>query len=217
MTLNNQLCIGIDVGGVKKGFHAVALQNDITHVWGSAEGTADSLAQWCKSLEADVIAIDSPCSWARDSGSRRCERMLAVNGERLSCFATPEQQRAEGRKFYDWVRNGENLYLALLRHGYQLYSGEEDASSKRVMFETFPHAVVCALEGRIIPARQKSLTRRSLLSRLGIDHTALATIDHVDAALCAVAAQSFINGNFHAFGDESEGFIVIPTPSKARL
>ncbi|MCX6140161.1 MAG: DUF429 domain-containing protein [Candidatus Kapabacteria bacterium] len=212
MILDNPLFVGIDVGGVKKGFHAVALQNGVTRIWDNAQGTADSLAQWCKSLEADVIAIDSPCAWARDSGSRRCERMLAVNGERLSCFATPERQRAEGRKFYDWVRNGENLYLALLRHGYQLYSGEEDACSKKVMFETFPNAVVCALEGRVIPARQKSATRRTLLSRLGIDHRALATIDHVDAALCAVAARSFFFDDFQAFGDETEGFIVIPSP-----
>ena len=213
---DNRLFIGIDVGGVKKGFHAVALQNGVTRVWDNVQGTADSLAHWCKSLDADVIAIDSPCAWAFGGRSRLCERMLVVNDERLSCFATPDRQRAAGRKFYDWVRNGEILYHALLRHDYRLYSGQE-ACSQNVVFETFPHAVVCALEGHIIPARQKSVTRRSLLSRLGIDHSVFATIDHVDAALCAVAARSFSYGDYQAFGDEMEGFIVVPTPSQQRL
>ncbi len=205
------IAIGIDVGGVKKGFHAVSLQNGVASVWDGANGTAERLALWCRSQDADVIAIDSPCAWARNGSSRRCERMLVVNDERLSCFATPERQRAEGREFYDWVRNGEALYRALISQGYRLYSDEETVCARNVVFETFPHAVVCALEGRVIPARHKSETRRSLLTRLGIDHSVLNTIDHVDAALCAVAARSFALGNYQAFGDEIEGFIVIPT------
>jgi predicted nuclease with RNAse H fold len=38
----------------------------------------------------------------------------------------------------------------------------------------------------------------------------LATIDFVDAALCAMTAQQFRMGMTIAFGDEQEGFIVVP-------
>jgi predicted RNase H-like nuclease len=40
---------------------------------------------------------------------------------------------------------------------------------------------------------------------------ALRTIDEIDAALCALAAQHVLAGTFKAYGDEAEGFIVVPS------
>jgi predicted RNase H-like nuclease len=45
----------------------------------------------------------------------------------------------------------------------------------------------------------------------GISTDALKTIDEIDAALCALAAQHVLAGTFKAYGDEAEGFIVVPS------
>jgi predicted RNase H-like nuclease len=39
---------------------------------------------------------------------------------------------------------------------------------------------------------------------------ALTSIDEVDAALCALAAQYVLAGSFNVFGDAAEGFILVP-------
>src|SRR5206468_9732635 len=80
----------------------------------------------------------------------------------------------------------------------------------QVCFETFPHAVACALAGKIVSATQKRIIRRELLREAGIDTRRLTNIDTIDAALCALAANHFLAGNVKTYGDASEGFIVVP-------
>ncbi len=77
-------------------------------------------------------------------------------------------------------------------------------------FETFPQAVTCALAGEIVPARKKSVKRRELLRNAGIDTSDLTNIDSVNAALCALTARYFLSGNVKTYGDDAEGFIVVP-------
>jgi predicted RNase H-like nuclease len=80
-----------------------------------------------------------------------------------------------------------------------------------VCFETFPHAVACALAGKKLSARDKRVDRRRLLGGAGIATDSLTNIDEVDAALCALTAHHFLAGTFKAYGDDVEGYIVVPS------
>jgi len=128
---------GVDVGGVRKGFHVAAV-DDRRVVHGpvnvaSVAETADLLA----SLAPRVIGIDSPCRPAPPGArSRPCERRLAatVCGIRY----TPDAEAlVNGGSYYEWMRNGLALYDALA-------SGAGSAS--RVV-EVFPTAAWTRLHG----------------------------------------------------------------------
>ena len=78
--------VGIDVGGVRKGFHAVALRDGV-YAGQLATGDVQELAHWCRSVVgASVIAIDAPCRWSSDGRARPCERALMQQG--IFCFET---------------------------------------------------------------------------------------------------------------------------------
>ena len=205
MSPSGQTVIGIDVGGTGKGFHAVALRHGqfAPHHF----TVAAAVERWCLEQAAQAIAIDAPCAWATSGGSRLAERSLAVGGTTIQSFKTPTRNSAKGRPFYDWVFNGETLYQSLLPH-YRLFDGTRPRG--KIVLETFPHAVVCALSGRVIPACPKATTRRRILRELGYDDGPLANIDFVDAALCAVTAERFLLGRTSSFGHAEEGFIVVP-------
>jgi predicted RNase H-like nuclease len=200
-----KVVVGIDVGGCAKGYHAVALRNgkfEPHHFMKAAD-----VARWCLEHCAQCVAIDAPCGWAVSGGSRLAERSLAVGGDTIQCFKTPSRAAAEGNAFYDWVFSGEKLYRSLASD-YGMFDG--DYRSGKVMFETFPHAVVCSLAGQVVSARMKGATRRRVLRDQGFDDSPLANIDFVDAALCALTAERFLHGSIHAFGNVAEGYIVIP-------
>ena len=205
MNQSGKTVIGIDVGGSGKGFHAVALCN------GQFESkhftNAPEVEGWCNARSAQVIAIDAPCAWATSGGSRLAERSLMAGGETIQCFKTPTRTSAKGRAFYGWVFNGEKLYQSLFPH-YRLFDGA--SQSGKIVLETFPHAVVCSLAGHVISARPKATTRRRMLREEGYDDGPLANIDFVDAALCALTAERFLLGCTNSFGDQEEGFIVVP-------
>ena len=50
--------IGIDVGGERKGFHAVALQNG-TFVATLAHSDSAVIVRWCRQLTAVVVALET--------------------------------------------------------------------------------------------------------------------------------------------------------------
>lgn len=204
MKRSNNTVIGIDVGGERKGFHAVVLRE------GAICGTKtdcdpNAIVEWCLEQDASVVGVDAPCMWSVAGKHREAERLLNQKG--MHCFYTPTRERAQGNPFYSWMLNGEKLCKALLAH-FSLYTGQRNA--KRVCFETFPHAIVCALKGRIVPAHPKTSVRREVLRTLGLDICSLNNIDLVDAALCAVAADDFRRGEFDRYGDQKEGFVVVP-------
>ena len=103
--------------------------------------------------------------------------------------------------------NGERLYNQLFKH-YALFNGARRAGP--ACFETFPHAVVCALAGRVVAAHPKRETRRAALRKPGYEVSMLSNVDFVDAALCAVTAAAFARGSYRLFGEQNEGFIVVP-------
>jgi predicted nuclease with RNAse H fold len=200
--------VGIDVGGRRKGFHAVAL---IEGRFRKQEcfDEPKKVVDWCLSLEATVVAVDAPCAWAIKGSSRAVERDL--NKRKIRCFYTPTKVLAEQNEkgFYGWVLNGQSLYDALKFSKYQLFDG--NYREGRVCLETFPHAIVCALT-KVGSAKPKKRKRLEALLKAGYnrDLEALTKIDFIDAALCAVAADCFRKKNFEPIGDRCEGFIVVP-------
>jgi predicted nuclease with RNAse H fold len=210
MTHSNNTVIGIDVGGARKGFHGVVLREG--QICGTkTDCDPHAMVEWCLEQEASVVGVDAPCMWSVAGKHREAERLL--NKEGMHCFYTPTRERAQGNPFYSWMLNGEKLFQALLTH-FSLYTGQRKA--ERVCFETFPHAIVCALKGRIVPAHPKTSVRRDVLRTLGLDISSLTNIDFVDAALCAVAAEAFRRGEVTLYGDAEEGYVVVPRERKLK-
>ena len=105
--------IGIDVGGRRKGFHAVALTGG-AYAARLATAEVQELAHWCRSvIGAQLIAIDAPCRWSSDGRARPCEREL--NAADIRCFASPTRQAALSHpsNYYGWMLQGEALYRQL--------------------------------------------------------------------------------------------------------
>lgn len=202
---SNTVVVGVDVGGPKKGFHAVALREGQFFEKFATLDAGEVLA-WCRKLNVSVIGIDAPCCWRRTGCARPCERALAAEG--IHTFATPSQAVGVRHEFYRWMRNGAELFCLLTPH-HRLFDGRHSASIP-VCFETFPHAVACALAGKILSAKHKHSDRRKLLREAGISVDSLSSIDMVDSALCAHTAHHLLAGTFKTYGDAQEGFIVVP-------
>jgi predicted nuclease with RNAse H fold len=204
--MTSVIVVGIDVGGEKKGFHAVALRKRRLTATLTSRG-AEDVAAWCIEQGAAAVGIDAPCCWSVSGRSRACERALASQG--ISAFSTPTQSIGEAHTFYRWMVNGLTLYRQLASN-YGLYDGR--SSVHPVCFETFPQAIACALAGQRLSAGRKRMDRRRILERAGLSVQALRSIDQVDAALCALSAQQVLTGRFDSYGDAAEGFILVPRP-----
>lgn len=198
---------GIDVGGPKKGFHAVCLSS-VGNIDRFKSRCPHEITRWCVDQGVQSIGVDAPCGWSVPGVARLCERELMAR--RIFCFSTPCRDKADGHKtgYYDWMLQGEALYTALVENGWPLYTGRPGRS--KVVFETFPHAIACTLAGRVLPAKGKSGSRREVLRKVGLDTSRLPNIDFVDAALCAVTARAVCEGTPKNFGEKSSGFIVVP-------
>jgi predicted nuclease with RNAse H fold len=203
---SGSIVVGVDVGGPKKGFHAVALQ-DGQYCEKLSTLIAADIAEWCRRLKASVVGIDAPCRWSLTGRARPCERALAAEG--LYTFATPSQAKGEAHPFYRWMVKGADL-CRCLEPSYPLFNGQWQPLSP-VCFETFPHAVACALARKTLSAEQKRADRSRLLQEAGVKLEARANIDLIDAAICALAAHHLLTGTFKTYGDAVEGFIVVPS------
>ncbi len=202
--------VGIDVGGPKKGFHAVALAGG--RYWDRLPtGDVAKLVAWCvENMAATVIAVDAPCRWAKSGEGRLAERELMQAG--IWCFSTPTVDTAHQPHptgYYDWMLLGEDLYRAL--QPTHPVCGEWPIRRPRCCFETFPHAITWHLRGGNADAKQKRPQRRQLLEQQGIALDPLTNIDWVDAALCALTAHLAVTGRkMKAFGESQSGLIIVP-------
>jgi predicted nuclease with RNAse H fold len=209
----SDVTIGIDVGGARKGFHAVALCGG-AFAGQLATPEVQELTHWCRDVMlARVIAIDAPCRWSSDGRPRPCERQLLARG--IRCFASPTRETAlaHPRGYYDWMLRGEALYGALESGGPQVAYPlvRSIPLGGRGCFETFPHAITWHLRGGNATAAHKRGQRLELLARAGIDCTPLTSIDRIDAALCALAAQRLASGgDCVTYGEPASGLIVVP-------
>jgi predicted nuclease with RNAse H fold len=200
--------IGIDVGGDRKGFHAVALRGGV-YAGQLASRDVRELSHWCRAvMDARVIAIDAPCRWSLDGRPRPCERELLAQG--IRCFTSPtrEQAVAHPTNTFGWMLQGEALFQAL-EPTHPLLSSLPIAGP--ACFETFPHAITWHLRDGHAAAAQKQPQRRGLLEQEGIDPSRFTRIDWIDAALCALAAHQATTGvPCAAYGEPETGLIVVP-------
>ena len=204
----NRIVAGIDIGGERKGFHAVTLEG--VRITGRIHSTeAGEVSGWCLERGATIVGLDAPCRWAVEGKSRPVEREMARAG--LSAYATPTCKRALTNPFYHWMLNGERLYQAIEAH-YPLFTGSPIHGP--ACFETFPSAVVAALAGRRMPAKDKRRNRPPLLQKAGIDISTLTSIDWIDAGLCALTARHFADGMIKTYGESRTGLIVVPVLSR---
>jgi len=186
--------IGIDVGGVKKGFHGICIENN--NIISKINNTdASLLSKWCKELNPSSIAIDSPCGWSISGFSRKAERDLKVNDIRIKCFCTPKKKYAINNNFYGWVFNGRILYRNLKKIGFN-------------PIETYPHGICCTVG--IDRKISKINNRLNSLSYFSINTVDEKCIDFLDAALCSIAAKYFHMKKTIKFGNDREGFIYLP-------
>jgi predicted nuclease with RNAse H fold len=201
---SQKITIGIDVGGIKKGFHAVA-NRDGLYLAQFHSIHPDEVASWVLSHNPSAVAIDAPSMFSLNSGSRKAERELVSNGMR--CFYTPTRALAAKSRFYDWVFNGELLYQKL---GLPIFMGEQ--SQETCAIETFPHAVQMSLwaEDPNPIGNKRSVRESTLALKANYDTSQLSNIDFIDAALCAVSADYFAHHQFTAYGCKTEGYIVLP-------
>jgi len=108
-----RIVVGIDVGGVRKGFHAVALA-DGNYLDRKQTPSVRELTHWVREeIGAQVIAIDSPCRWRSGKSCRAAERELLEDG--IRCFLTPTRSEAVRNTtgFYQWMLRGAELFRAL--------------------------------------------------------------------------------------------------------
>ncbi|SOZ68501.1 conserved hypothetical protein [Cupriavidus taiwanensis] len=111
--------------------------------------------------------------------------------------------------FYDWMLCGERVFQTFAPM-YPLLNEKRYAAGP-VSFETFPHAITCSLLGReVASAKLKRVQRRKLLEDVGIHTSSLASIDSVDAALCALTAEFLLEGRTRTYGDAHGGYIFVP-------
>ena len=206
--------VGVDVGGARKGFHAVAISDG---AYGNHLATRDvqELSRWCRTtVRARVIAIDAPCRWSNDGPSRPAERELMKQG--IGCFSTPTREKAvkHPTNHFGWMRQGEDLYRALA-DDFPVCTDVSEAS-RTCCFETFPHAIAWHLRGGNADASQKRTQRRALLEEAGIDLSTLTSIDLIDAALCALTAyHAATGGECVSYGEPNTGLIIVPPIPKA--
>lgn len=224
-TARASIGVGIDVGGTRKGFHMVGIDGGmairrVQHAH-SVNDALEVLREWGGRTSIPVVAIDSPCKWGINAGSRQAERDLKLCESKVHCFCTPSEHRADEHKakalasgrndFYGWVRNGMALFDALA-DDWPLYLGEY---RQPTAIETFPQAVSCYLQGRVVKRDRRN--RLQLVKSLANGAEQLGRDpDFIDAALCAIAARAFVANadtlgqTFQKFGNAPEGFIVVP-------
>lgn len=204
-----RMVVGIDVGGSRKGFHAVALADGV-YLERKQTPSVRELTHWVRGeIRAQVVAVDSPCRWRVGKFVRAAERELIEQG--IRCFLTPTRREAmqNATGYYDWMLRGMELFCALEKTHPLGNAGT--SIGRRCSFETFPHAITWHLRGGNADATRKRPQRLSLLRAHGVRVADLTNMDWIDAALGAIAADIFAAGQrMYFYGDRRTGHIVVP-------
>jgi predicted nuclease with RNAse H fold len=196
--------LGIDVG-VRKGLDLVLLDGSRTILDTHRRVRVEELAHVVEGLGADVVAIDSPPTWALTGRSRMTERELRWFG--IQCFNTPSDERMAEHPFFEWMTVGFAAFRAI-EPRFPRYRG---GSAKGTAMEVFPHASAVVLAGCLPPKGvAPHAWRRWVLREHGVDAGALRSVDQVDAALAAITGLFALERRFSAPGDPKEGQIVVP-------
>jgi hypothetical protein len=200
------ISLGIDVGGVRKGYDLVLLDNGRRVVEAERHVSLQALGGHIKAWRPDVVCIDSPPSWAVDAPRATEAAVLALG---LSLYRTPWAEDKKSNAFYAWMLAGFEAFAAAQDAGYAMYDGGTSVYGRAL--EVFPHAIASVLHGVRRPhGVRKHVWRRAALSAAGVEEAALKGNDQCDAALCALAGLLALDGSFCWAGEPSEGVIVLP-------
>jgi predicted nuclease with RNAse H fold len=204
---------GVDVGAEKKGCNVVVLRG--THIVANEKGVEpESIPAICAQHAVLMVGVDAPCMWRQGDAARQAERDMARAG--VSSFSTPTEARGRESAFFGWMFFGMRVYQSLQATHPRLQTAHHAMGP--ACFETFPHAITCALLGTdVARAGLKGTQRKALLESLGIDTGNLTSVDARDAALCAVTAQFLLRGKTRTYGDVSGGFIHVPDTKRVIL
>jgi predicted nuclease with RNAse H fold len=196
--------LGVDVG-VRKGLDLVLLDGGRAILDTHRRVRPEELAALVADLVPDVVAIDSPPSWAVSGRSRLTERELRWFG--IQCFNTPSDTRMAEHPFFEWMTVGFAAFTAIGGRYPRYRGGRVDGTA----IEVFPHASAVVLAGCLPP---RGITnhgwRRRILAERGVDAAALRSADQVDAAMAALTGLYALEQRFSAPGDPKEGQIVVP-------
>ena len=201
--------LGIDVG-VGKGLDLVGLDERRMPLLVMARASLEDVSRVVREYRPDVIAIDSPPSWAATGKSRLTEKELARLN--IHAFRTPSSDHGSGRQF-DWMRSGMDVFALVATLGYPLFNG---GSFRRRAIEVFPHATAAVLTGCLPPKGMRKRDWRTHVLRLqGVRTDDLTTVDRLDAALAALTGVLALQGHASYLGDMKEGVIVVPSRALA--
>ena len=190
---------GVDVGGARKGFDLAVVDERRLLELVPRLRSPQEVRRALEPHRPGLVAIDSPRSAAEPGQTlRECERELrdAVCGIRW----TPDQARLdEGGAYYEWIRQGLELYEEL--------AGPGDWE----LIEVFPTASWTRWAGK----REGTRTdwTRAALSRLPLRGLPARTSqDARDAIAAAITARQHALGQTECFGP-----IVVPKPGPPKL
>ncbi|MFM9873852.1 MAG: hypothetical protein ACKVQS_10360 [Fimbriimonadaceae bacterium] len=179
----NSVVAGIDVGGMKRGFHVAVVEADSGDFLAlqnlhDAEDVARLLAGF---PELECVAIDCPPKAQRPGprSSRLAEHQIKKAG------FNPQWTRMFPEEPQEWMVNGESVWK----------SGKEKLPQVQII-ETFPTVV----SGRLAECEWKlplSLLKGGVNERSGYK-------DFVDASLCAWVAMRYLTGDAMSFGIEGD-------------
>jgi predicted nuclease with RNAse H fold len=203
-TPNRPIAVGVDVAEEGKGLDLVAVDHTRRLVASRGRLTVDETVEMVLTeVRPDIVCIDSPSGWSLAGKSRQAERRLA----QLGIASYPTGADPGDHRFYRWMRVGMSLFQRL-EASYPVFRGGE---LRGTAVEVFPNASALLLAGRDrCPGETKNVFRRAVLTRHGIDGSALPNIDRVDAALAALSGLLALTGAWTAVGEPAEGLILLP-------
>jgi predicted nuclease with RNAse H fold len=182
---------------MRKGFHVAMIGQDGAIGRPVNLKSPAEVVRWLAPARPLVIGIDSPCRAAEPGErSRSCERELS--GSVCAIRYTPgESVIFAGGSYYEWIRNGLELYAAL--------AGDARTARAEVV-EVFPTAAWTRWHGaRGSRTRARwSSQALALLKLEGLPARRLSQ-DERDAVVAALTARLFGEGRVEAFGE-----IIVP-------
>ncbi len=184
---------GVDVGGVRKGFHAAIVDSSRVVAGPSSLSAPADVVAWLRLHRPAVVAVDSPRRPAPDGElSREGERLLAraICGIRY----TPDRARIETNPYYAWIRHGFELYAAL------------ETFDDWQLIECFPTASWTRWAGARGAVKRSVWSRRALGQRGLRETPGRLGQDGRDAIGAALTARVFGERLTDAFGE-----IVVPS------
>ena len=107
--------LGIDVGGTRKGYDLVLLDDTRTVLQTQRHVALDALRGHIDAWRPDVVCIDSPPAWAVDA-PRKTEAYILALG--LSLYRTPWTEETKANAFYAWMLSGFEAFAAARNAGY---------------------------------------------------------------------------------------------------